>query len=402
MNSLARSMPRIGMWAIADQFLFTGTNFIVAFAIGRFGSARELGTYSLCFSILMILICIQRAVIVYPFIIVRESIPLLDQARLRGTLLVMTLVAGVFLGLLALFPLPNVPRTLSVALLFALPAGLLRDFCRGIATAEFKVRHAFLLDAAVAILKFILLWQLIRNAHLTTTWVFVGCAIIWTVVSLIGIRIRLADFSWEPSLFSKHYAMLLPHGRWIGLSQLVSTFQAFLMPWIIASLFSLEMAGVYAACWTVVQMVSPVVEAVGNVFAPQLAKNAATGDWNAMRKQVYSTTGLFAVFMVSLLIVVLLGGSRILQVLYGTPYAQYTTILSFLTLATCFINMGIPVSKVLNQWGAAHSNFWISLVGLTLSSVLAVPMTRMLGVEGAAVALICGGGVCNRHALGAF
>ena len=58
-----QSLSKLGSLAILGQCFYTGTNFLTAVLVGRWGGAVELGEYSLAFSIAMILYALQLSLI---------------------------------------------------------------------------------------------------------------------------------------------------------------------------------------------------------------------------------------------------------------------------------------------------------------------------------------------------
>ncbi len=91
---------RVGVSSIFDQIIFGGTNFLTAVLVGRFAGASELGTYKLCFSILMLAMSLQRAVLISAYIIVRDRLDPHQTPSMRGTILLTTVGGAVVLAVL--------------------------------------------------------------------------------------------------------------------------------------------------------------------------------------------------------------------------------------------------------------------------------------------------------------
>jgi O-antigen/teichoic acid export membrane protein len=190
----------------------------------------------------------------------------------------------------------------------------------------------------------------------------------------------------------KHNLILLwPIGRWIGLSQLVSTTQAFALPWVLAIAGSLKLAGIYAACWTIVQVSSPIIEGLGNLLGPALARSANVKSLERMKYRARMATVVFSILMIGLVIIVALFGRQILHFLYGESFTDSYQVLLLLTLSAAAINVGIPASKELTQLGKASWNFILSGVSLLITLAVSAVCLKLYGSSGAAWGLLTGG-----------
>lgn len=364
---------------------------MTALLIGRVSGPSELGAYALAFSIIMLMICLMRAVLISPFVVVRGQLEEDQLGSMRASMLLATLLLGAISALVALVVASSGATLLALVMALALPAGLLRDFGRRLSIAELNLRTAITLDAMIAAVQLSLVGGLALAGQLTAVHALLSCSVTWLTVSLGGLVFSRLRYRLVPRNIAADLFRLWPVGRWVGMSQLLSTAQAFVMPWIMAIAHSLELAGIYAACWTIVQIASPAVEGLGNLLGPALARSAAEQAWRDFGRQVRVTALVFGVLMGGMTLAVTLAGSGVLSLLYGEPYAEYYPVLLLLMLAASVISLGIPASKALTQFGHAAANFWITLAGLTVSSVLALTFLLAVGVTGAAWGLIVGG-----------
>lgn len=385
------SVGRLGAWAVLDQCFFSGTNFLTAVLIGRLCGPAELGAYALCFSIIMLTICFERACLISPFVVVNRQLDGAQVDSLRGTMLCCAVTFGVVLAAISLGVSLFAPRDLAFAMAVALPAGLLRDFGRRLSIAELRVKSAFAYDFATAAIQISAIAVCGWSQQLSAVRALYIAAITWLLVSVVGLVVSRNRFAIRPDQFRIDILKLWPVGRWVGLSQMISTAQAFVMPWVMAVAHSIELAGIYAACWTIVQVASPAIEGLGNLVSPALASSAAKRSWSVLRTRVQIATLVFGSLMAAMTVAVILLGRPALELFYGVEYGRYLSVLVLLTIAATIINLGIPASKALTQLGLARVNFWITLAGLMTCVPLAFLLLRVLGSTGAAWGLVGGG-----------
>jgi O-antigen/teichoic acid export membrane protein len=384
--------PRAGLQAIVDQCFFTGTNFVASVLVGRYCGQEQFGLYALAFSIVMLAIAFQHSFFISAYVVVRNAFLPADQLALRQAMLISLLLTIPIAFIVAVVNYFIGGPMLIAVTAFAIPAACLRDFSRRMAIADLRVESALWIDIAVAAFQIGALLALALGYHNlnSVTAMFVG-ACIWGAIGIwsLGLESRAllgSSFaSWKKSL-----GVLWPTARWTSLGQVISTIQAFIPPWIMASLYSIEMAGVYAACWTLVQVVSPIIEGFGNYLAPSLSKYAAEKNWHGFQREVFIANGLYAATTLSLIAGVYFFGRSALNQLYGPEYAEHFTVLSILSLSVGVNVLGIPASKALTQVGRAPLNVVIAATTLITTVVITVLLLRWFGPIEAAWGIFSG------------
>ncbi|MFK8113454.1 MAG: lipopolysaccharide biosynthesis protein [Rubripirellula sp.] len=396
-DTSSRALGRLGAWSVLDQCVFSGTNFLTAVLIGRYGDARELGRYSLAISLVMLLMVLQNSLLVSPYVVIRSEWQASQWARLRGSMLVacgILVILGLAIIPLATFSFIGLPLWAWCVLI---PAASLRDYVRRIALAAMNIKRAFVWDLSTAFFQIsALAWVIVRNANSDTasglnSVTGITCVSgAWLLVAALGLIFTHKEYRFEPRQIIGDWKALWPVGRWVGLAQGVSTVQAYTLPWLMAIAHSLELAGIYAACWTLVQVVSPAIEGVGNLLGPILANSAAKRSWESMIGQAKMTAAIFAASMISLGVLMIWFGGWALETVYGPEYAAFYPILLILTLAATINNVGIPAGKSLIQIDHASAHFWISLTAFTIVTCLSTILLILLGPVGAAWGLVTG------------
>jgi O-antigen/teichoic acid export membrane protein len=151
---------------------------------------------------------------------------------------------------------------------------------------------------------------------------------------------------------------------------------------------SLKLAGVYAACWTIVQVASPVIEGLGNLLSPALARSANGKSLDAMKYQARMATLVFSLMMIGLVLIVAILGRQLLVIFYGDLFSDAYLVLLLLTLSAAANNIGVPSSKALTQLGKAKWIFVLSSVSLLITLTVAIVCLKLFGSSGAAWGLL--------------
>ena len=387
--SLKRSL-RPSILAVLDQCLFSGTNFLTAILIGRIAGEAELGIYALCFSLTMICIATQRALLISPFVVVSATLELSRFREMRATMLIASAALALTLALISMVSFAIVSPITAIAVVLILPAGLFRDFHRRLSIAQLQLVPAFRFDLAIAVCQISTLGYFAWFGMLSATSALFICASIWTMISVITFFLTREDYLFDRSRFRNNLAMLWPIGRWVGLSQMVSTAQAFALPWVLAIAGSMKLAGLYAACWTIVQVTSPVIEGLGNLLSPALARSAREESLDALKHRALMATTVFFLLMISLVISISIFGRHVLTLFYGESYVDGYHVLVLLTLAATVLNIEVPATKALTQLGKANWNFVVASISLVTTISVAAVSLSLFGSNGAAWGLLIG------------
>lgn len=385
---------RLGVLAIFDQCLYSGTNFLTTIVIGRLAGASELGAYTLAFSITVLLISLQRSLLVAPYVVIRGDLSPEWQQSLRAAIAWWAGFLAIGASLVIVGVGVGIRNTTVMALGFCIGAAMVRDFVRRIAFSDYRFTRVIFVDGAVAILQLGGLFAIHRldpmGYSLTAPVALMWCGLVWGVVGMTGMFLSRHEFESACPRLKENLALVWPTGRWIGLTQVISTMQAYAMPWVLAIFHSIELAGVYAACWTMVQVVSPAIEGVCNLLEPALASASKQSDRGEFNRVMTRVTLLFAVLMATLIVGAVVLGDQLLGLAYGDEFSSYQTILILLTIAAAIGNTSIPANKALIQRGWALSNAWVAAGALLISVVTAGVCLRWIGPEGAAWGLVAG------------
>src|SRR4051812_29771283 len=185
-----------GIWhwivALIDQALVSGTRFLATIIVGRYCGPRELGTYSLAFSLLVLGGCFQEAIVTTPYAVLGQRLRRRSRATYAGAAARMHIMAaaggaGLLLVLVIfgfIFQIQALP-TIALVLAFTVPCSLAIEFARRFALAELDVHTAAWLDAAVTGIQLVLLIVLAQFKSLDARVALIAVGVAYITPALL-------------------------------------------------------------------------------------------------------------------------------------------------------------------------------------------------------------------------
>ncbi len=381
--------------SLCDQAVVSGTNFLTGVIVGRSLPKEQFGLYMLAFSIALLALNAQNALISAPYMVYSPRMPDDERAPYAGSslihglglsalsvaaLLVFTLVLSSGVGPAGLAP---VVSALAVAVTFM----ILRDMVRRLCFAHLRVLTALLADSQVAVLQVGGLWVLMRREALTAgrSYLVTGLACgaaaavgLFAVRGLLALQVRRAasDFlhNWRS-------------GKWLGASALAQMATAELYPWFLAAFHSTETAAELAACRIVVYFANPFLMGITNFLGPQAAHAYAEGR-PALNRIVRRFTVLAFAAMCGFFVAILFLGEWLLRLIYDGKYSGHGSTVTILALHYVLASLNRPVNCGLMAIERSDVVFRSYLLAGAVTLGLGVPLVYFVGVNGAAWALV--------------
>lgn len=375
-----------------DQGVVSGTSFISLLLVARWADAAEVGSFALGMSVVAILLAIHEALVVRPYTI-RLHGPVIDTASSASTTLWLTvslcvLVAfGLFAAWAASYGLGVSPDIQNVLLALGLssPWLLLRELARKEAYAHLQLLSALKVSVPACVLTLAGLAILGWGGMLSAS----------TAIGAIGLASGVSGLTW---LLRKDVCRIVSLasswrqswklGRWFLAAQIGIQAQAYSTIWITLMMAGATMAGVYAACISIVAVANPLLLGFSNLLIPESSRVLHEGGLARLRLQtIRSALQLGAVIGIPC-IAIATGGDWLMNLLYPAEYQGHGWVLVILALATWSAAVGIPASVALAA--LQRPGIVAGVVGLTavLNIALMVILLPAMGLLGAALAVL--------------
>jgi O-antigen/teichoic acid export membrane protein len=385
-------------WGLAlfDQAVVSGSRFLITIIVGRFAGPEDLGRYASAFYTLVLLGCIQEALLTTPFAICAPRLRPRSRAALTGGVVVMhalllgtVVLAGLLVvGFMNLFATSGEVFLMTMAIVVAAPLSLMWEFARRMMLARLSVGHATLIDVLAAMLQVAGLVVLAATDQLTGT----------RAVAVVGIGCALPAviYSWRllPSTWPRHLPLYWGRtwqiGKWIMGTQIVRAMSGTIPIWLLASLVGDPAAGLFAACVSIPMIANPFVFAVSNLLMPKAAHAYGEQGVRGLVRLLVAALGLTAVALLPLTIVLLLAGGWILTAIYGPAYSGQG--LTLAVLAVCPILWMATSALACGQTALKHTRagFMATLCGVIVSTVTIAALAPTLQVLAGAIGLLSG------------
>jgi O-antigen/teichoic acid export membrane protein len=381
-----------GGFAIADQALISGSNFLVATLLARWVSPAEYGAYSLVFSIFLLLTIIYQAVLLEPMMIfggtagrdsIRGYLRTLYRIHFAGTA-----VMFVILALSAAAASRWGPSGVSGALVgaaIASPCVLL----------FWLLRRAFYLDgpisraaAGAVVYSLVLLsgflvlqWRGLMSSF--TAFACMGAAAVATSLVLYRqLQTALPDGPYPRGLLETWNAHWR-YGRWALLGSVASWFPAYIYYPLLTTFSGIAQSGELRALMNFAQPLAQFYGALSPVFLPYCARQKASRGNSGIVAAAGRITLLFVIVACGYWAVAVPFRSVIFRIVYGSHFSNITYLLPAVALGSLLWSAAIGVSIALRAMESPKSIFDSFLVASALAVAIGIPATKAFGVSGA-------------------
>lgn len=395
-NYLSWETTCTGLATIIDQTIVSGTSFCLSVIIARKCSKEELGMYVLGMSIVLFVVGFQNSLITMPYMFysprpdgridVQYAGSTLTHALGLSIIVIVVLVgvAGIVAYPLGVSGLGRIVWVLAGVITFI----LLREYARRICFAWLQPGTAIVMDLLAATVQIGGLVYFSRLGLLSATWAYwatgLGCglAALWWLVSWRqNFEVRLSRVT---SDFLRNWSF----GKWIFAGGLIYTARSDLYPWFLAGLHGTAATATFAACMGVTLFANPFFIALSNFLGPKAAHNFANGGIAALRRMVYKATFLIAVAMVLFTVAILIGGNRLVILIYGNQYAGGGAIISVLVLSLLAGAVTLGLDAALCAMNLPSAIFYANGLGLCVTVFVGFWMAKYYGPLGAAYGLL--------------
>jgi O-antigen/teichoic acid export membrane protein len=406
-SSIGKKLQRLQKYALslfsrehilsfADQGIVSGTSFLTTLFIARFSNAGELGVFAVGVSLLVSLLAFQDSLIVQPYIIQQHFTK--SAINRKGSSLVLSglfAIGTVFVIVAAAMFLQWNGQAnaalMTLAIAAALPFALTREFARRMAIAHFEMERAVLLDLVVSITQLSFLAWLGVNGRVSA---ITACAALGGA-SAVGVTGWLCS-AWDelgmqvrhlPRIFKETWAL----GKWLAVGRITVQVQSYVTYWIAIIIAGAALTGVYAACMSVVNIVNPVILALGNVMTAKLALAWKNGGGPALWHEALRYAVLIATIMTPFSLLIAVGAERIMHLLFqANEYVGHAHTLTVLMLATFASVMGIPASFGLATIERPRAIVLVGVIGAIITVILVSVLLLKWSLLGAAYGLLVG------------
>jgi O-antigen/teichoic acid export membrane protein len=392
----SRRVVPAGAFAIFDQGVVSGTNFLTTLILARACSQEELGAYSLAWTVVLFLAAAQGNLISVPYTMychrhAGDGLAAYAGSTLLHQLATSLVAVACILGLDMLLSTgvgTAGVRPAAWVLLGVIPFLLLREYARRLTFAHLELKAAVAIDVLVAVLQLGSLLVLRRMGLLSSAAAYgamgAACAVAclywwWTAPPMRFSRERfVADWRANWSF-----------GKWALTSQLAGL-AFYVLPWILAAFHGEAETGELAACGTLVGLSNLFVIGLNNYLMPKAAQaftqRGPRGLDGVLRKAMLCSV----VVLGGLCVVAFFAGNMLAGAVYGAKYGDTGMLVFMLSLATFTDALGLTAGTGLWAMDRPSTSLVGDIVQLVVTLGCALWLVFPLGAMGIAIAMVAG------------
>ncbi len=381
------------MLTIADQVVCSGSSFLTGVIIGRTLSVGDFGSFSLGMTLLIFSLILQDTLLATPYTYHFHKTKENEHPRLRaGAIIQSFLLSALCAGLLiaASFAASVTAHAQDLgailnALGLSLPLLFLRECFRRQFFTEFKMKEALVLDICINTLQFLLLFFLWYFDALTPASVFgimaaataLGSAVTWIFIK------KLYDFTnLDVATDTREN---IRYGRWLLAGSFCHLGSLYTYPWLIYLIHGKTEAGAFAACYSLINLLNPLVLGFNNYFRPKIIQTRIERGALAMDQLVRRACVAFIPVTAIVILFLSIAGGFLVNLVYGEQFPDLGPVIAIvgISLASTFIGSPLQLGVLALNKPQINPMFHASALAITLC--VGVPLVFLYGNIGAAI-----------------
>jgi O-antigen/teichoic acid export membrane protein len=383
---LAAGLMRKGAWAVADQGLFSGSNFIVNIMLANWLSPTEYGAFATAFAAFLLVGVIHTAMFTEPMLVYS---PDRYKGRLKeyfGALLrwhvVVSLVGSAGLAAVGLYldwrgqvALGRALAWFAVSGPFTLLLWMMRRSCY----AQMNPRRAAVAGAIYLVIMMVALVAIHQLGVLTigsALMMMAACSLVASTWLAVGhVRVGRLPNHMLRDVAVDHWR----YGKWATTTQLLGFLPSNVYYFVLPKLATLEQSGALRA---LTNLVNPFVQANAALcllLLPAFVRFRGTSD--GKRVHGLALLGLAGGPLVYWLFLGLFS-HQVLHLVYHDKYQQYASLLWIIGLQPVILGMSGTYGSLLRANQKLNAIFWGGVVAAATAITLGIEMTRKFGLAG--------------------
>lgn len=382
-------------WALTDQAVVSGTNFLTSVMLARFMGLREFGVFALAWMAVQFVNSLQMAIIVAPMMSIGPKQEKKDRPFYIGAVVFQELVLVFFCFALVFAALRIASgffwqadlHHLALPLAVSAFAYQMQDFVRRYFFATRQSRRALADDALSYLPQLPILLLLQRAGHLNSAnalWAIAGTSLLGLLPGWLWMERLEFSREWVEAVSRRHWKV----SRWLGASSLLQWTSGNLFVIATPVYYGAAAVGVLRASQNLMGVTHVWFQGLDNVVPAETARRLHEGGVHSMLAYLRSILLRWGGLTLLFAIVMAAAPGFWLRLLYGPGMVQYGYILRFYALLYVFVFVGAPLRAGLQALEFTAPIFWSFLAMTAFAFVFAVPMAKWLGLSGTMLGLL--------------
>ena len=384
-------------WALTDQTMVSGVNFLWAIILARFLGLEEFGRFSLAWMAVLFALGFQGAMIISPMMSIGPKQSAAETPFYYGAVIVQqVLLSGlIFLAMLtatrlgaAAFPEWNV-ESLAFPLASAALAFLFQNFFRRYFFTRGRGSTAFATDAIYYLGQIaVLLWLLlVVRDGINSAKVLWALSAAGAAATLYG-ALQVERIEWSRGVFRATASHHWHFSKWLLGSSIMHWTSGNFFIVAAGALLGAAAVGALKAAQTLMGVTHIFFMGLENVVPIRASWHLRHGGKSALIVYLKRVTLFGELATASIATIVAIAPDFWLQLIFGSEYIGYGHVLRWFAVTYLFLFLGLPLTAGLHAIEHTRTIFWARCWSTFFSLVAAYPMINLLGISGAVAGLL--------------
>jgi O-antigen/teichoic acid export membrane protein len=385
---MSTGVYRTTTWALLDQAIVSGGNFLTNLVLIRTLAAPSYGAYALILNAILFLNNLHANMVTYPVCIRgaradAQGVGEVATGGLLATVLGTPVIAAVIIAACVYIHLPRLIPVVIAATLF----WQIQETLRTVFVSRLAYKRALIGDAISYLAQVPALAAICWHYIPPLTVVF-GVILVTSFAASVLQAMQITPTKSDRPILTSFFVELWRLGKWSTLAKVVAffTFQAF--PWLLEYTVGLAAVASFQSLFLLVALANPVLLSFNNLIIASIAnrsRTAGVSPWAATVKQIRLAATLLGLYFSTLAIF----GRQLMQVVYGahSPYLTNSPLLRYFALAFGLEAIAMFGGAILAGLGETRLGFGAQACAMVTSVFVVFPWIIHSGLRAAVIGL---------------
>lgn len=377
---------------LSDQVVHSGTTFLTGVLVGRLLSVGEFGQFSLGLTLMVFSMVLQDNCLATPYTYRFHHSGADKHAIMRAGALIQSFMLSIFCSVLLLIAYLFMPKgeeaslyKILLTLAFAMPFLFIRETSRRLYFTEFRILETLKMDILVSTLQVSLIVGIWWFDLIGTASVFAMIALASLAGSFWAVARNWREYDFRNADVKGDTMENIRFGRWLMIGSFCHLGSMYAFPWLLYAIAGDETAGSFAACYTLINLLNPLILGFNNFFRPKIMQTYAHHGWEAMHALVMKLVKLFFPVAVFIVLFFAVGGGLLVRLVYGAAFSDLGLIMGIVGVSVFSVILNAPLQLGILALNRPQINPKFHAVAFASTVCIGIPLMLNYGMTGAAI-----------------
>jgi len=382
-------------WALADQSMVSGVNFLTGIMLARYLGLEEFGRFTLAWMAVLFVNSIQHAAINSPMMSIGPKQAPKDEPAYYGSVVAQQAIFGlaVFVvvwsgtaAVAAVFSDWNITG-LALPLACAALTFQVQDFLRRYFFTRGRGGVAFATDALRYGGQLVILFWLFRTSEMNSA------AALWVIAALaafgaLAVVPAVGSMAWNPETIRATVDRHWHFGKWLVGSALMQWASGQLFFIAAGAMLGAVAVGALKAAQTLMGVSHILLMGLENVVPVRAAKHLQDGGRNALYDYLRRVTIMGESAVAAIAVIAAVAPDFWFSLVFGDQYLGYGYLLRWFALLYLLMSLQLPLRAGIRATESTSIFFWAQVGATLVSLALVYPLLETLQLAGVLIGLI--------------